>query len=156
MINERLGPYARCPDAGCEPGTQSNPGPVDLQSIVTHEVGHFIGIGHSNVEGATMFPSSPRTQVSKRTLAPDDIAAVCEIYQPGDLDGTCNANPFGGLDLNCEDDGPPDCSGEVPISSSGGCACMVPSGETPWGAVLLTMLTLTVLRRRPSPRGALS
>jgi MYXO-CTERM domain-containing protein len=149
MINEALGPYARCPDSGCEPGTPGNPGPVDLQSIVTHEAGHFIGIGHSNVDGATMLPSSARTEVSKRTLAQDDIDAVCEIYPPGNLDASCNPNVVGGLDLNCEDDGPPNCTDPTPIPSSGGCStAKVGPGEAPWGALLLALLAVTVLRRR--------
>ncbi len=39
---------------------------------------------------------------SKRSLAPDDIDAVCDIYPPGNLDDTCTAIPIGGLQLNCE------------------------------------------------------
>lgn len=150
MINETLGPYARCPATGCEPGTPGDPGPADLQSIVTHEAGHFIGIGHSDVEGATMFPSAERTEISKRDLAQDDIDAVCEIYPPGNLDCTGMPPIVGGLDLDCEDDGPPDCSGEPPpIPSNGGCsACEVQAGESPWGAILFAVLALTLWRRR--------
>ncbi|MCZ6806829.1 MAG: matrixin family metalloprotease [Deltaproteobacteria bacterium] len=156
MINEDLGPYARCLDSGCEPSTPGNRGPADLQSIVTHEVGHFIGIGHSDVDGATMFASSERNGVSKRTLAQDDIEAVCEIYPPGNLDTSCNPNVVGGLDLDCEDDGPPNCE-PTQLPSSGGCsACEVSPRETPWGALLLALLALTVLRRRPSQRDARS
>ncbi len=153
MINEALGPYDRCPPSGCDPGTPSNPGPVDLQSIVTHEVGHFLGIGHSDIEDATMFPSSPRTEVSKRDLAPDDIDALCTIYPPGDLDDTCEPYVVNRLDLNCEDDGPPNCDGGVPIPSSGGCAATeIPASEGPFGALLFALLALMVLRRRSSER----
>ncbi|MDH3199320.1 MAG: matrixin family metalloprotease [Myxococcales bacterium] len=156
LINETLGPFASCPDSGCEPGTQSNLGPVDLQSIVTHEAGHFIGIGHSDVADATMFFQSPRTEVSKRTLAQDDIDAVCAIYPPGNLDASCTPQIINGLDLNCEDDGPPSCE-PATIPSSGGCSAReVRPGETPWSALLVAMLTLTVLRRRSSPRDARS
>ena len=157
MINDLLGPYERCSESGCEPGTTGNPGPVDLQSIVTHEVGHFIGIGHSNVDGATMAPSSARTEVSKRTLEQDDIRAVCAIYPPGSLDDSCNPDVVGGLDLNCENDGPPNCTDPTPIPSSGGCsAARVSSGESPWGALLLALLAVTVLRRRSLQRDAQS
>lgn len=149
MINEALGPYADCDVSGCDPGTQANPGPADLQSIVTHEAGHFLGIGHSSVPGATMAPSSERTEVSKRDLARDDIAAVCEIYPPGGLDSTCNPRTVGGLDLNCEDDGAPNCTDPTPIPSSGGCSAhQARPGRTPWGTFLLAMAVLTVLRRR--------
>ncbi len=156
LINETLGPFDRCPDSGCEPGTRSNPGPVDLQSIVTHEAGHFIGIGHSDVPDATMFPTSPRTEVSKRMLSADDIDAVCTIYPPGDLDDTCVPQVIGGLDLDCEDDGPPSCE-PATIPSNGGCSAReVRHGETPWSALLLAMLTFTALRRRSFRRDARS
>ena len=156
MINDSLGPYANCPSSGCEEGTRGNPGDADLQSIVTHEAGHFIGIGHSDVEGATMLPSSERTEVSKRMLAQDDIDAVCEIYPPGNLDALCSPITVGGLDLHCEDDGPPNCDG-TPVPSNGGCSAReVSPGESPWGALLLALLALTVLRRRSSQRDAQS
>jgi hypothetical protein len=157
MINDTLGPYARCPLSGCEPGTPGNPGPVDLQSIVTHEAGHFIGIGHSDIVGATMAPSSARTEVSKRTLEQDDIDAVCAIYPPGSLDDSCEPDVVGGLERNCEDDGPPNCTDPTPIPSSGGCsAARISPGETPWGSLLLALLALTALRWRSPRRDARS
>ena len=103
MINDQLatpfnagGPYANCPDTGC----LSND--ADLANIVTHEVGHFIGVGHSNVLEATMHANTERGSVEKRTLGEDDIDAVCDIYPPSNLDQSCDATPAGGLQLNCE------------------------------------------------------
>src|SRR5688572_84302 len=37
--------------------TDEDEGDYDLQSVVTHEVGHWIGIAHSNVPGAIMQPN---------------------------------------------------------------------------------------------------
>ncbi len=37
----------------------SNPNAYDLESIVTHELGHSFGFNHSGVWGAMMFPFSP-------------------------------------------------------------------------------------------------
>jgi hypothetical protein len=128
---------------------------VDLQSIVTHEIGHFIGIGHSDVESATMFPSSARTEVSKRELASDDVEAVCTIYPRGRLDDTCDPQSVivNGLDLNCEDDGPPKCDGGAPLPSSGGCSAHeVRPSKSPFGALLVALLALMVLRRYSSSR----
>jgi hypothetical protein len=181
MINDALGPYAQCPRSGCDPGTPAcddgpnegfrcddnsdcpggecvnSPGDVDLQSIVTHEAGHFIGIGHSDIVGATMAPSSARTEVSKRTLEQDDIDAVCAIYPPGSLDDSCEPDVVGGLERNCEDDGPPNCTDPTPIPSSGGCsAARISPGETPWGSLLLALLALTALRWRSPRRDARS
>jgi MYXO-CTERM domain-containing protein len=171
MINDRLasrsnagGPYADCPDAGCPPG---NPGPADLRSIVTHEAGHFIGIGHSDILDATMFASAERTSVEKRTLTQDDIDAVCDIYPPGNLDQSCNAAPLCGLQLDCETDAeglPIACDASPGISAScgndggGGCSAsgaMHAPGDT-WGSLLLALLGLTLWRRRSTRRAARS
>lgn len=161
MINDQLetrfntgGPYADCPDAGCPPG---NPGPADLRSIVTHEAGHFIGIGHSNVVDATMYYKATRDSVEKRTLADDDIEAVCDIYPPGDLDPSCNAAPLCGLELNCETvacsntTGTGDCG-----QSGGGCSASRAPSDAPWSALLASLLCVTVLRRRSARLAARS
>jgi hypothetical protein len=37
----------------------SNPGAYDLESILTHELGHAFGFNHSGVWGAMMFPFAP-------------------------------------------------------------------------------------------------
>ena len=167
MINDQLatrqfagGPYANCPDSGCPAG---NPGEADLASIVTHEAGHFIGIGHTEVDDATMFASAARTSIEKRTLATDDINAVCDIYPPGSLNDECNAVPIGGLELNCETDANGDridCDDPnvVPGGSSGssGCSATRTPADAPWAALLAALLGLTVLRRRSDRRGAQS
>ena len=55
-------------------------GEYDINGIMTHEVGHVIGIGHSSVSGATMYPSISACNTSARTLASDDIAARDDLY----------------------------------------------------------------------------
>jgi hypothetical protein len=52
----------------------------DINGIMVHEVGHVIGIGHSGVSGATMYPSISACNTSARTLASDDIAARDNLY----------------------------------------------------------------------------
>jgi len=52
----------------------------DLDGIMVHEVGHVIGIGHSNVAGATMYPSVSACNPNNRTLEADDIAAKNDLY----------------------------------------------------------------------------
>jgi Matrixin len=37
----------------------ANPKPYDLQSILTHELGHFMGFSHSAVWSSMMFPFAP-------------------------------------------------------------------------------------------------
>jgi hypothetical protein len=79
-------------------------GRQDLQNALTHEMGHFIGLDHTcfitgtppldnlgtpvpdcntappDVRATTMFASAIPGDTEKRTLAPDDIQAVCDIY----------------------------------------------------------------------------
>ncbi len=52
----------------------------DIQNVMTHEVGHMLGLGHSDVYDATMYKEGPVGETSKRSLYFDDLLAVEEIY----------------------------------------------------------------------------
>lgn len=52
----------------------------DFQSVMTHEIGHGLGFGHSDVTGATMLQGTAKGETYKRTLHPDDKAALAYIY----------------------------------------------------------------------------
>jgi hypothetical protein len=55
-------------------------GEYDIDGIMVHEVGHVIGIGHSNVSGATMYPTVSSCNFNNRTLENDDLAAKNDLY----------------------------------------------------------------------------
>ena len=55
-------------------------GEFDIEGIMVHEVGHVIGIGHTNVVGATMYPSVSSCNTGNRSLEADDIAAKNDLY----------------------------------------------------------------------------
>jgi hypothetical protein len=55
-------------------------GEFDIDGIMVHEVGHVIGIGHSNVSGATMYPTVSSCNYNNRTLENDDRAAAADLY----------------------------------------------------------------------------
>ena len=52
----------------------------DIDGVMVHEVGHVIGLGHSSVAGATMYPSVSACNTSPRSLASDDIAGRDDLY----------------------------------------------------------------------------
>ncbi|MBI4871780.1 MAG: matrixin family metalloprotease, partial [Candidatus Riflebacteria bacterium] len=57
-------------------------GRFDLESVLTHEVGHLLGLDHTDLFSSTMFQSTPTAADSQRTLAADDIAVLRATY-PG-------------------------------------------------------------------------
>lgn len=52
----------------------------DLQGVSTHEFGHVVGLGHTNVQGATMYPSVAACNFSLSSLANDDKSGLNAIY----------------------------------------------------------------------------
>ena len=65
--------------------TCPNPGDVvqDLQTVATHEIGHFIGMDHSAVVRAMMFPFAPDKQTE---LGWDDVAAASALFPKSSAD----------------------------------------------------------------------
>jgi len=55
-------------------------GGYDLAGVSTHEFGHAVGLGHTNVQGATMYPSVAACDFSVSSLASDDRDGYSAIY----------------------------------------------------------------------------
>ena len=53
-----------------------------IEDIAAHEFGHALGLGHSTVAGATMYPSTSSCNTANRSLDADDIAGVQALYPP--------------------------------------------------------------------------
>lgn len=122
-------------------GTGTDP---DLLAVLTHEAGHFLGLAHSTDPNATMYAHYVGT--SMRTLAPDDVDAICSVYAP---DGT-RATADGGLAAGSCDPTPrhgyaTDCGGQ----DVSGCGCTTaPRRGDRRGLAWLALAGLFVVRRR--------
>jgi uncharacterized protein (TIGR03382 family) len=69
---------------------------IDLQNTVTHEVGHFLGLAHTPVAGATMNATTAPREIAKRDLALDDVAGICAIYPSSGGGCGCTGGGAGG------------------------------------------------------------
>ncbi len=54
-----------------------------LEDIATHELGHALGLNHSNHGDATMYPSYSYCSQDMRTLASDDVNGLKALYPGG-------------------------------------------------------------------------
>ncbi len=75
-------------------GTTISSGDYDYESVVTHEVGHFIGFAHTPNSVAVMFANIGTGEI-KRNLAGPDISDVCTVY-PGTTGSQGSACTGGG------------------------------------------------------------
>jgi hypothetical protein len=71
------------PLAVCADSTSCGADTIDLQNVITHELGHFLGLAHSEDASATMWCAAQRGDHEKRTLADDDRAGLCASYKNG-------------------------------------------------------------------------
>jgi len=76
VINVAHGRFKKLPD-------DSHPGGIyhDLQNTITHELGHALGLMHSEVPEACMYGMTRAGEVSKRRLTEDDVAGVRALYR---------------------------------------------------------------------------
>ncbi|MEM8711782.1 MAG: matrixin family metalloprotease, partial [Planctomycetota bacterium] len=60
--------------------TSGESGSFDIQDVAAHELGHLIGLDHSGVCGATMYPYVDPTVILHRSLAIDDENGLRHVY----------------------------------------------------------------------------
>ena len=60
------------------------PGAFDLQTILTHEAGHFLGLAHATSDTSVMYAYYGH---DSRELMADDVAGLCSAYPPRTLPG---------------------------------------------------------------------
>jgi hypothetical protein len=123
---------------------------MDLQAVLTHEVGHFLGLDHSTFANATMQANYDLSNLGARTLSSDDVAGICSVYAPLDAaDTTCppNTGPHHGFSRECGSD----------VRADASCLTLGGSSRGAGVAAGLSLCLLAGARRRlgarrPSPR----
>jgi hypothetical protein len=126
----------------------------DLRGVLAHEVGHLLGLSHSNASGALMNPDYRGTVLP----ADDDIAGICEIRPGSRDDPQCDVIELPpdagcvGNDRSCKLTVAPPQPAEEEEEQDAGCACALPvvARKDGWGWAA-GLLCLTWLRRRRGP-----
>jgi protease II len=55
------------------------PGAFDIETVALHELGHILGLQHSDVPGSVMFPTVD-DNTTNRVLTSDDLAGIRSLY----------------------------------------------------------------------------
>ena len=124
--------------------------PRDLRGVVNHELGHLLGLSHSEETGALMRAAYEGTF----TPGADDAAAMCAALGTSDGDPECSARQLG-EDFACLG-GDTTCTSQPSAQTvQDGCSCEVVGGPEPRsgrgiGLVLLTLGAAWRLARRRS------
>jgi hypothetical protein len=117
----------------------------DLQSIISHEAGHFLGLAHTNElcmdigdkDCPTMSPRYPQGSDAFRTLAADDVGGICAVYAPGRAAGSDSCEPCNGFSSTCGTAEPVPGTKYVmtcgTVDPSGGCAMVAMGRRSPGG-----------------------
>ncbi len=123
---------------------------VDLDSLLTHEAGHVLGLAHTQDRAATMFPGYSRGTTGLRTLGYDDVSGLCAIYPGSRALSTTSCTPRHGFSELCGADQPaPSSNMDDPPTSAG---CSIPSrprgSSLGWFALLSAAFAAFLGRRR--------
>ncbi len=117
----------------------------DLEAVITHEVGHFIGIDHSRLYEATMYYGYNEGDTYQRDLSEDDIEAICDIYPP-DRAASCETSPKNGFGSLCAPEDAP-----LPFDPLASCS-LAPASRAKTPTLLVALASAFILGRRSPSR----
>ncbi len=143
------------------------PDGYDLESIMTHEAGHVLGLAHSQDPKATMRPTYDVGDTSLRNLTQDDECGLCASAPPNrdapcnPTSGTCTeatgdagttpdaATPDGGATPDAATPAAPE-TGNPADAPGYTCGCSTPGRASPlgWTAIAVAVAVASRLRSR--------
>lgn len=124
---------------------EARPGAHDLQLVLNHELGHFLGLSHTLEPGALM---QAEYGAADREPAPDDIAGICRSLGASASDPRCKVEPSRGRCVGTDGS----CPMPLPLlRDDGGCQLTMGralSGRSSTLALLAGALLLIARARR--------
>jgi hypothetical protein len=130
---------------------------TSLLYVLTHEIGHFLGLAHTPVSGAVMYEGLQSVSFSRNLISADDTAAICAAYPPGPK-LLCNWPPASDYDACAIPLGEhPPCKLASLTQDGASCGCRLAansSGRTlpSFSALGLVLAALAARRTRSSRR----
>jgi hypothetical protein len=76
-------------------------GDIDFPSVITHEIGHFLGLSHSDVQSSTMRPSYAPGNTAMASIEQDDVDGICTALPPNRETNSDSCEPRHGFSSQC-------------------------------------------------------
>ncbi len=133
--------------------TEPTQNEVDLDSLLTHEVGHLLGFGHSLDVGSTMIAGYSPGSIELRSPSADDLSGMCAVYPPDRRIATTSCEPRHGFSELCVSEQPPYVAPDEETAvtkKSAGCTMMPHPDSSGFG--FISLLGLAALGRTAGRR----